>query len=53
MLADLAILSQDIFTVPRDVLPATVSTMTIVGGALCTSVSLLPIDDRRSRVAER
>ena len=32
MLADLAILSQDIFTVPRDVLPATVSTMTIVGG---------------------
>lgn len=34
MLADLAILSQDILTVPRDVLPATVSTMTIVGGRI-------------------
>jgi predicted amidohydrolase YtcJ len=31
MLADLAILSQDIFTVPADALPATVSVLTLVG----------------------
>ena len=34
MLADLAILSQDIFTVPPDALPATVSVLTVVGGAV-------------------
>jgi predicted amidohydrolase YtcJ len=31
MLADLAVLSQDIFTVPANALPATVSVLTIVG----------------------
>ena len=32
MLADLTVLSQDIFTVPADVLPATISLLTLVGG---------------------
>jgi predicted amidohydrolase YtcJ len=32
MLADLAVLSQDILTVPPDALPATTSVLTIVGG---------------------
>jgi predicted amidohydrolase YtcJ len=32
MLADLAMLSQDIFTVPPDALPTTVSVLTLVGG---------------------
>ena len=32
MLADLAMLSQDIFTVPAEALPATTSVLTIVGG---------------------
>jgi predicted amidohydrolase YtcJ len=32
MLADLAMLSQDIFTAPPDALPATVSVLTVVGG---------------------
>ena len=32
MLADLAILSRDIFTVPPDALPATTSVLTVVGG---------------------
>ena len=32
MLADLAILSQDIFTAPPDALPGTVSVLTLVGG---------------------
>jgi predicted amidohydrolase YtcJ len=32
MLADLAMLSQDIFTVPPAALPATVSVLTLVGG---------------------
>ena len=34
MLADLAVLSQDIFTVPAAMLPRTTSTLTIVGGAI-------------------
>jgi predicted amidohydrolase YtcJ len=34
MLADLAVLSQDIFTVPTEALPATVSVLTLVGGAI-------------------
>ena len=34
MLADLAILSQDIFTVPPDALPATASVLTLVGGTV-------------------
>jgi predicted amidohydrolase YtcJ len=34
MLADLAILSQDIFTAPPDALPATLSVLTLVGGRI-------------------
>ena len=34
MLADLAMLSQDIFTVPADALPNTVSVMTVIGGRI-------------------
>lgn len=34
MLADLAVLSQDIFTVPAEALPATESVLTIVGGRI-------------------
>lgn len=34
MLADLAVLSQDIFTVPPPALPGTVSVLTLVGGAV-------------------
>ena len=34
MLADLAVLSQDIFTVPAQALPATTSVLTIVGGRI-------------------
>lgn len=34
MLADLAVLSQDVLTVPSDVLPATTSVLTIVGGKI-------------------
>ena len=34
MLADLAMLSQDIFTVPPAALPATVSVLTLVGGTV-------------------
>ena len=33
-LADLAVLSHDVFTVPADVLPTIVSVITIVGGAV-------------------
>ena len=34
MLADVAMLSQDVFTVPSDALPATTSLLTIVGGRI-------------------
>lgn len=34
MLADLAVLSQDIFTIPPQALPATTSLLTLVGGAV-------------------
>lgn len=34
MLADLAVLSQDIFTIPADALPATTSLMTIIDGQI-------------------
>ena len=40
-LADLAVLSQDIFTVPSDNLPETVSVMTIVGGKMIYDAHLL------------
>jgi predicted amidohydrolase YtcJ len=41
MLADLAVLSQDIFTVPPDHLPGTVSLMTMVGGRIVYDTGLL------------
>ncbi len=34
MLADLAVLSQDVFTVPPSALPATTSVLTLVGGRI-------------------
>jgi predicted amidohydrolase YtcJ len=40
-LADLAVLSQDIFTVPSDDLPKTVSVMTMVGGKVIYDAHLL------------
>jgi predicted amidohydrolase YtcJ len=40
-LADLAVLSQDIFTVPSDDLPKTVSVMTIVGGKMIYDAHVL------------
>jgi predicted amidohydrolase YtcJ len=40
-LADLAVLSQDIFTVPSDDLPRTVSVMTMVGGKMIYDAHLL------------
>jgi len=40
-LADLAILSQDIFAVPDDRLPETVSVMTIVGGRIAYDARVL------------
>ena len=45
MLADLAMLSQDIFTVPADALPATVSVMTIIGGRVVYERGSLPNGD--------
>ena len=41
LLADLAILSQDIFTVPDDRLPETVSLMTMVGGRITYDAGVL------------
>jgi predicted amidohydrolase YtcJ len=40
-LADLAVLSQDIFTVPSGDLPKTVSVLTIVGGRIIYDAHLL------------
>ena len=34
MLADLAVLSQDVFTVPPSALPGTTSVLTVVGGKI-------------------
>lgn len=34
MLADLAVLSQDVFTVPADALPGTTSVLTVIGGQI-------------------
>ena len=41
MLADLAVLSQDIFAVPADALPGTTSVMTIVGGKIVYDAKVL------------
>ena len=38
MLADIAVLSQDVFTVPPPMLPATRSVLTIVGGRIVYEV---------------
>ena len=42
MLADLAVLSQDIFTVPVSAMPATVSLLTIVGGKTVFDAHKIP-----------
>ena len=39
MFADLAVLSQDIFTIPTQQLPATISVLTMVGGKIVYEVS--------------
>ena len=41
MLADVAVLSQDIFTVPVDALPRTESVMTLVGGKIVWDAGVL------------
>ena len=41
MLADLAVLSQDVFRVPIDALPMTVSVLTIVGGRVAYDAGVL------------
>jgi predicted amidohydrolase YtcJ len=41
MLADLAVLSQDIFTVPTGALPSTTSVLTLVGGKLAYDAGVL------------
>lgn len=41
MLADLAVLSPDIFTVPADKLPATTSVLTLVGGKVVYDAKVL------------
>jgi predicted amidohydrolase YtcJ len=43
MLADIAVLSQDIFTVPADALPATVSVLTLVGGKVAFDAGVLTV----------
>jgi predicted amidohydrolase YtcJ len=41
MLADLAVLSQDIFTIPTNDLPATSSVLTLVGGQVVHDTKIL------------
>jgi predicted amidohydrolase YtcJ len=54
LLADLAVLSQDIFTVPLPQLPATVSVLTLVGGVpVHDPEGLLPVQRSGARPAER
>jgi predicted amidohydrolase YtcJ len=43
MLADIAVLSQDIFTVPAEALPATVSVLTLVGGRIAFDAGVLTV----------
>jgi len=43
-LADIAVLSQDIFTVPADALPATESILTLVGGKVVRDAKALNQD---------
>ena len=50
MLADFAVLSQDVFTVPPPALPATTSVLTVVGGRIVYDhLSPAPSVDRRGR----
>ena len=56
MLADIAVLSQDVFTVPTDSLPGTVSVVTVVGGRIAYDAGVLvprPRDLRRARPSHR
>jgi hypothetical protein len=48
MLADLAVLSQDIFTIPAQALPGTRSVLTVVGARSCMMRSHGPRRERRS-----
>lgn len=43
-LADLAVLSQDIFTIPPPEMPKTTSVLTIVGGKIIFDAKILPVD---------
>jgi predicted amidohydrolase YtcJ len=45
-LADLAVLSQDVFTVPPPALPATVSVLTMVGGRVAYDAGVLTTSRR-------
>ena len=47
MLADLAVLSQDVFTVPATALPATRSVLTLIGGRVVYD-ALSPASARRT-----
>jgi len=48
-LADLAILSQDIFKVPADELPATMSVLTIVDGKIAYDTNTITNDEKKPR----
>jgi predicted amidohydrolase YtcJ len=44
MLADIAVLSQDIFTVPPPALPGTESVLTIIGGEIVYDAGVLEVN---------
>ena len=48
-LADLAVLSQDIFTVDVSELPKTESVLTVVGGKIVYDGKVLPDEDQKNR----
>ena len=43
-LADLAVLSQDIFTIPPPEMPKTTSVLTLVGGKITFDAKVLPVN---------
>jgi predicted amidohydrolase YtcJ len=43
-LADLAVLSQDIFTIPPPEMPKTTSVLTIVGGKIAFDAKIVPVN---------
>jgi predicted amidohydrolase YtcJ len=49
MLADLAVLSQDIFTVPLEALPRTESVLTMIGGRIEYDAGAIPAMVDKSR----